>query len=150
VGALQDVTESKVVEEALRASERNARLIVDHIPGCVGILDPAGKIEAVNRQLLEFYGKTLEYLQERAHEVVHPEDVARIGATVLQCIKLGDPFEVEFRALRFDGVYRWVENRGTPFRDAEGRIVRWYALLVDVDERKRAEEAVRQSEQNLR
>src|SRR5262249_61345784 len=58
-------------------------------------------------------------------------------------------FEFEVRCRRFDGVYRWFQSRGFPLRDANGRIVRWYNLLIDIDERKRAEEALRQSQARL-
>src|SRR5262249_27492096 len=148
VAFVLDLTERKRAEQALRDSERDARLIVDSIPGLVGILDPSGKIEAVNRRILEYSGKTLEELKERAP--VHPEDIPRILEVVTPSIASGDPFEVEFRGRRFDGVYRWLQNRGSPLRDANGRILRWYNLLIDIDERKRAEEALRASEQDLR
>src|SRR5262245_14733683 len=148
VAFVLDLTERKQAEQALRESEREARLIVDSIPGLVGILDPSGKIEAVNRRILEYYGKTLEELKERAP--VHPEDIPRILGVVTPSIASGEPFEVEFRARRFDGVYRWLQNRGSPLRDANDRIVRWYNLLIDIDERKRAEEALRESEERFR
>jgi PAS domain S-box-containing protein len=145
-----DLTERKRAEEALRESERNARLIVDGIPGLVGILDPNGDIEAVNRQILEYYGKTLEELKKHWQHLVHPEDLPRVIEVLTRSIASGEPFEVEFRARRFDGVYRWLQNRGDPLRDANGRILRWYNLLIDIDERKHAEEALRESERGLR
>jgi len=145
-----DITERKRAEEALRESERNARLIVDSIPGLVGMMTPTGEIEAVNRQILEYYGKTLEELKRCWATCVHPEDLPRVSEVLGQSIASGEPIDVEFRALRFDGVYRWLQNRGDALRDAQGRIVRWYNLVIDVDERKRAEEALRQSEQRLR
>jgi PAS domain S-box-containing protein len=58
-------------------------------------------------------------------------------------IESGEPFEFEVRARRHDGVYRWFSVRGFPLRDARGRIVRWYNLLIDIDERKRAEDTAR-------
>src|SRR6185503_9524873 len=58
----------------------------------------------------------------------------------------GDPFEVELRARRFDGVYRWFQSRNLPLRDTNGRVVRWYNLLIDIDERNRAEQELRHSE----
>ena len=57
----------------------------------------------------------------------------------------GEPFEFEVRARRFDGVYRWFQSRGLPLRDSSGHIVRWYVLLIDIDDRKRAEEALRRA-----
>jgi PAS domain S-box-containing protein len=150
VAFVLDLSERKRAEEALRESERNTRLIVDSIPGLVGILNSNGEIEAVNRQILEYYGRTLEELKKHWPDLVHPLDLSRVIEVLTQSIASGEPFEVEFRARRFDGVYRWLQNRGFPLRDANDRIVRWYNLLIDIDERKRAEEALRESEQNLR
>jgi len=61
----------------------------------------------------------------------------------------GQPFDLEHRLRRADGVYRWVHGRIVPSRDASGRIARWYSLVVDIDERKHAEEKLRRSEWNL-
>jgi len=149
-GTGTDVTEIVRAQEALLESERNTRLIVDSIPGLVGILDANGDIEAVNRQILQYYGKTLEELRKHWPDLVHPPDLPRVIEVLTQSIASGEPFEVEFRARRFDGVYRWLQNRGFPLRDANNRVVRWYNLLIDIDERKRAEEALRESEQSLR
>jgi PAS domain S-box-containing protein len=63
---------------------------------------------------------------------------------------MGEPLDVEHRVLRADGAYRWLHARGLPLRDTGGRIVRWYTLLTDIDERKHAEEALATSEQNLK
>jgi hypothetical protein len=65
-------------------------------------------------------------------------------------IETGHPYEVEHRILGADGVYRWFHVRGLPLRDAEGRIVRWYNLVTDIEDRRRAEERVLTSEQSLR
>jgi PAS domain-containing protein len=80
----------------------------------------------------------------------HPEDLPRVVEVFTRSIVSGDPFEFEVRARRFDGVYRWFQSRGFPLRDTNGHIVRWYNLLIDIDERKRAEEALAASERNLK
>jgi PAS domain S-box-containing protein len=145
-----DITERKRAEEALRESERSLRLVIDGIPGLVGILAPNGDIESVNRRILEYYGTTLEELKKRWQDFVHPEDLPRIVEGLAQAFVSGEAFDVEFRPRRFDGVYRWFQARTVPFRDANGRIVRWYNLLTDIDELKRTEEALRESERSLR
>ena len=145
-----DITERKRAEEALRESERSLRLAIDGIPGLVGILAPTGEIEAVNRRILEYYGTTMEELKKHWQDFVHPEDLPRIIEGLVQAFASGQAFDVEFRPRRFDGVYRWFQARTVPFRDASGRIIRWYNLLTDIDELKRAEEALRDSERSLR
>ena len=148
---LTDVDERKRAEDALRESERESRLIVDSIPGLVAVFTPGGELEFVNRQILEYFGRTLEELKRWvADDTTHPEDNPRIVGLFTRAVAAGQPFEWESRARRSDGVYRWLQSRGFPLRDADGRIVRWYNLLIDIDERKRAEEALAASERNLK
>jgi PAS domain S-box-containing protein len=137
---LTDIDERKRVEDALRESERQSSLIVDTIPGFVVTFTPAGEIEFVNRRILEYFGKPLEDLKRwETGDTTHPEDLPRVVDRFTHSIASGDPFSFEVRARRYDGVYRWFQSRGFPLRDSHGRIVRWYNLLIDIDERKRAE-----------
>jgi PAS domain S-box-containing protein len=148
---LSDIDDRKRAEDALRESERESRLIVDSIPGLVATFTPAGEVEFVNRQVLDYYGRTLDDLRRWATtDATHPEDLPRAVEIFTSAIASGDPFAFEVRTRRFDGVYRWFQSRGFPLRDANGHIVRWYNLLIDIDERKRAEEALAASEQNLK
>ena len=148
---LTDIDERKRAEDALRESERESRLIVDSIPGLVAILSSTGEVEFVNRQVLEYYGKTLEDLKHwETSDATYAEDLPRAVELVTHSITSGEPFTFEVRTRRFDGAYRWFQSRGFPLRDANGHIVRWYNLLIDIDERKRAEEALVASERNLR
>src|SRR5579864_2240832 len=143
----KEVAERKRAEEALAASERNLRLIVDSIPGLVSLLTPAGEVELVNPQLVEYTGRTLEELRLwGTSDTVHAEDLPRVVQVFARSISSGNPYDFEARLRRFDGVYRWFQVRGLPVRDANGCIVRWCSLLTDIDERKRAEDALKRSE----
>ena len=147
---LVDIEERKRAEENLRESEQDSRLIVDSIPGMVSVISPDGELELVNRQILEYGGGTQDDQKHWAtNGMVHPEDVPRVIEVFKQAIASGVPFDFELRGRRSDGVYRWFQSRGSPLRDADDHIVRWYNLLIDIDERMRAEDALRASEGNL-
>ena len=148
---LIDIDERRRAEDALRESESGSRLIVDSIPGMIAVLSARGEIELVNRQILEFYGLPPdEYRRWEAGHMNHPEDHPRVVEAFTRAIASGERFEIETRARRADGAYRWLQSRGAPLRDAQGRVVRWYNLIVDIDDRKRAEEALAASERNLK
>ncbi len=120
-----------------------SRLIVDSIPGLVALLAPTGLVEVVNRQLLEYFGQTLEELRQwGSNGTVHPEDLPHVIDVFTQSLASGTPYDIVQRLRRADGVYRWIQNRGFPLRDSDGHIVRWCVLLTDIDELKRAEEAL--------
>lgn len=138
-------------DEVLRESEREWRLTVDTIPGLVALLSATGYVEVVNRQLLEYFGQTLEELRHwGTNDTVHPEDLPHVIEAFTRSIESGAPYSISQRFRRSDGVYRWFDNSGFPLRDAEGRIVRWCVLLTDIDERKRAEDALKRSEHELK
>jgi PAS domain S-box-containing protein len=126
-------------EAAIRASEKSLRLIVDRIPGLVATMTAAGNVEHVNQRILDYTGRTLEELQDW-RPLLHPDDLAMVMSRWSRSVETGQPYEVEHRILRADGVYRWFQVHGLPMLDSEGRVVRWYHLLTDIDERKRAED----------
>ena len=150
VGAATDVTEHREAErnlaaanEALRDSEHNARLLVDSIPGMVALLAADGDLQFVNRQILEYTGRTLEELKRWGiGDVVHPEDLPHVIRVFTESIAALTPYEIAERVRRSDGVYRWFQNKGFPLHDSKGRAVGWCVLLTDIDERKRAEDAL--------
>ncbi len=144
-GTNTDIEARKVAEEALREGELHFRLILDNIPGLVSTRAATGAPEFVNQKMLEFFGQSLEQLPDWS-SLIHPDDRERVVALWRRSVETGQPYDVEHRARRADGVYRWIHARGQPLRDPEGRIVRWCNMLTDVDDRKRAEEALRESE----
>ncbi len=138
---LTDIDDRKRAEDTLRSNEQSLRLIVDSIPGFVAISNAAGEVELYNHQVLEYFGKTTEELKNWATaDVLHPDDLARMIDAWRYSIDTGEPLDLDHRSRGADGVYRWFHIRGRAQRDAEGRIVRWYHLVTDIDERKRAED----------
>src|SRR5258706_1426569 len=138
---LTDIDDRKRAEDTLRSNEQSLRLIVDSIPGFVAISNAAGEVELYNHQVLEYFGKTTEELKNWATaDVLHPDDLARMIDAWRYSIDTGEPLDLDHRSRGADGVYRWFHIRGRAQRDAEGSIVRWYHLVTDIDERKRAED----------
>src|SRR5258708_26005474 len=134
-GLLSDIDDQRAAEESFRRSEKELRLIFETIPAMVYTLDPEGDLELVNERLLAFLGTQSLASNEWSH-FVHPDDRPRVLALWKSTIEAGDSYDVEHRLRRSDAAYRWFNSRGTPMRDAEGRVVRWYALLTDIDDRK--------------
>jgi hypothetical protein len=146
---LVDIDDHRRAAEALRASERDVRLIVDSIPAFILTLTPGGEVEHVNQRIIDFFGLPSEALRDWSR-VTHPDDIGRVGAIIANALETGAPFEFESRGRRADGVYHWMHGRGMPLRDADGRILRWYSVFTDVDDRRRMDEALRTSEHQLR
>ena len=140
VAFVVDLTERKRAELALRESEREARLIVETIPGMVASLTPAGEVEFVNKELIEYCGQGLDDMKQwGTNGTVHADDLPHVVDLFTRGITSGEPYDFDMRVRRFDGVYRWFQVRGFPLRDMGGQVVRWYSLLSDIDDRKRAE-----------
>jgi hypothetical protein len=151
VGAVRDVTERKKIEEAMRTSELRMRLIVETIPGLVHTMTADGELEYLNQQVLDYFGRTREEMKSWAtNDILHPDERALVGKHWLRSVETGEPFDHEHRVRRADGTFRWFHSRGYPLRDKDGRIIRWYNLLTDIDDRKRAEEALLARERELR
>jgi PAS domain S-box-containing protein len=137
------------VDDDLHESERNLRVVLNSIPAFVHTITPAGELEFVNQTMLDFFGKSMDELKDWT-AVVHPGDISIVGGQLSNAFESGNPFEVEARLLRADGVYRWFLERGLPLRHTDGRIVRWCHHLTEIDDKKRAEEALQTRERNLR
>jgi formate hydrogenlyase transcriptional activator len=150
-GTNLDIEDRKRREEALQAKELSWRQIVDNIPGLVATMGAMGEVEFLNRQTLEYFGKSHEDLKNWAlTDAVHPDDLPRIIQARIKSIEEGTVYDVEHRCRRADGVYRWFQVRGLPVRNAEGTISAWYLLLTDIDELKRAEATLRAKELSWR
>jgi len=147
---LTDIDDRKRAEQKLLQSEADFRTITNNIPGFVHTMSPAGEVEFLNRQILEYFGKTSEELKDWTRgDVCHPDDLPRVVETLRRSIEAGRICDIEVRCRRADGAYRWFQSRGRPVRNAEGQITAWYFLLTDIDDRKKAEQALQSNERNL-
>jgi PAS domain S-box-containing protein len=149
-GTGSDVTAIMRSQEALRESERRSRSVIDGIAGLVAITAPNGELETANRQVFEYFGRSLEWLKNwQRNDAMHPEDLPRVLEFFKRAMASGIAFNHEVRLRRFDGEYRWFDNRGVPIRDDSGRITRWYVLLTDIEDRTRALAQLEQMQSNF-
>jgi PAS domain S-box-containing protein len=165
VGTVMDVTEQwkartelekafQEIEqrtEAARRSESELRDVVDTVPAHVWSTSPEGHVNFVNDRWLQFTGLTLDQACGWKWEaVLHPDDRTRVVADWHTALKNGRAMESEARVRRADGEYCWWFFRNVPLRDETGKLVRWYGTAVDIEDRKRAEQALRKSEERWR
>jgi PAS domain S-box-containing protein len=149
-GTNVDIEDRRRSEEALRESEQRFRLIVDGIAGLVAIMSPTGEVEDVNRQVLTYFGKAVEQLKGwPSSNAVHPDDLPAVVSAWTRSVETASAYDIDHRLLRADGEYRWFHARGLPLCDAEGRVLRWYVLLTDINDQKQAEEALTRARAEL-
>jgi len=151
VGTVIDVTERKRAEEELRASERKYRDLVDTTPAFVHTALPNGDVDFYNRGWLEYVGLPLTDLLGWGWTcMIHPEDVETLVPKWRAALEAREPFVDESRVRRADGEYRWFLHRQEPLRNEAGEIVKWYGSSIEIEERKVAEEKIREQETELR
>ena len=137
--------ENATLYSDLQREGQNFRLIVDTVPGFLCTMTARGEVEFVNQGILDYTGWTLKELTDW-RPLIHPDDLAMVMTRWIRSVETGQPYDIEHRIRGADGVYRWFHVRGLPLRDTEGRIVRWYNLITDIDERKKTHEKLRRSE----
>jgi len=140
----------KYSNDALSTNEQDMTRILDMFPGFVWTARPDGEIECSNQSVLDYTGMTLAELKNNWRSVVNPDDIAVRERALDLMARSGEPVERELRVRRFDGVYRWFHSRMRALRDEHGQVLRWYCISWDIEEHKRAEEALRESEHRLR
>lgn len=145
VGIVQDITQHKVAEEALQRSEAQLRAMADSIPQLAWMAEADGGIFWYNRRWFEYTGTTLEQMQGWGWQTVHdPEILPQVIERWQQSLRTGEPFDMEFPLRGADGAFRWFLTRVNPVEDGQGRVVRWFGTNTDVDQVKRAEDALRE------
>jgi PAS domain S-box-containing protein len=146
-GVNTDIEDRKRVDEALRTNERDLNHIINTIPVLAWCNLPDGSNEFLNKPWHDYTGLPPEQAHGWGWQVaIHPDDLPKLLHKWFELLSAGEPGEIEARLRRFDGVYRWFLFRVNPLRDGSGSIVKWYGTNTDIDDRKRAEEALKRSE----
>jgi PAS domain S-box-containing protein len=149
--AIIDITSRKLIEKALRESEEHYRSFVELNPQIPWTSDAQGRILTAGPRWEIVTGWTQEEALDQGWvKALHPADVIRTLRRWAECLRTGEPVDVEFRIGRGNGVWRWMRSRAAPRRNAMGTIDRWYGTVEDIDDQKRAERALRESEALLR
>jgi PAS domain S-box-containing protein len=149
-GTSTDIEDRRLAEEKIRQAEGQLRAAIDTIPAIVWTTLADGANDFHNQRLLACTGLSPEQAQGMGWTAMfHPNDVARHLETWKNAVEAGASFECESRMRQFDGEYRWFLARAEPLRDERGDIVKWYGTNFDIDDRKRAEQALRRSEAYL-
>ena len=151
-GTDTDIDDLKRAEAKLRQDEKELRRMTDAIPQSIIVLNPDGKAIYANRVALEYSGLSLDEVlaDDFRARVFHPDDVQRLREEREKSLSSAVPFENEQRALGKDGNYRWFLIRYNPLLDESGKVIRWYATGTDIDDRKRAEDRLRNETAALR
>jgi len=136
--------------EDLKRAEDRVRLIINTMPMMAWTLRPDGVVDFVNQRSLDYAGLSLAEQIENPTRAIHPEDLPRVMKKWLADMAAGESSEDEMRMRRADGQYRWFLVRTAPLRDEQGNLVKWYGVCIDIEDRKRAEEALRSTESEQR
>jgi PAS domain S-box-containing protein len=157
VGTHIDVTEQHLAKEALqkafdeiKKSEDRLRLVIDTIPALVWRAGPEGSPDFLNQPALDYTGLSSDQAETGWPRAFHPDDKKGMLQKWSAIRQSGMPGELVARLRRHDGEYRWFLFRAEPLRDEAGNIVKWYGSSTDIEDRKRTEEALRESEQRFR
>jgi PAS domain S-box-containing protein len=149
-GTVQDISERKQMEEALRASERLYRAIGESIDYGVWVCAPDGKNIYASESFLKLVGITREECSDFGWgDVLHPEDAERTIAAWKECVSTGGTWDIEHRFRGVDGQWRPILARGVAVKDEAGKIVCWAGINLDISARKEIEEELRKSRDEL-
>jgi PAS domain S-box-containing protein len=147
MAVIQDITRRKHAEDALRKSEQIYRAIGESINYGIWICSPDGRNTYASESFLELVGLTQQQCSDFGWgTVLHPEDAERTIAAWKECVRTGGTWDMELRFRAVDGQYHDILARGVPVKNSSGEIFCWAGIALDITQRKRAQEALRQSE----
>jgi PAS domain S-box-containing protein len=147
---LRDISDRKRALKELEDSEESLRLTLENIPGLVYTQSPRGDIQYANCRVTDFFGLTVEQLGAGGWaDTLHPDEKELVLSGTAHNFASGHAYTMEFRRRRFDGVFRWFQTLVQPLRNRDGELIRWYGLLIDIEDRRNAEESLRRTQEKL-
>ena len=145
-----EIAERRLAEGAVKQAEDRIRLVIDTIPTMAWSLRSDGVLDFLNQRWLEYTGLSLKEAIEEPTCTVHPKDLPRVMEKWLVVKASNEAYEDEMRLRRADGKYRWFLIRIAPLLDKQGNLLKRYGVAIDIEDRKQAELALRESEERLR
>ncbi|MGV3587573.1 MAG: CHASE domain-containing protein [Adhaeribacter sp.] len=143
---IRDVTEERQAQSAILESEARFRNMADNAPVMIWLNNEEGLVTYLNRRWFEFTGKPNEAsLDEGWVDPVHPDDVEKVRLVYEQALQDHTSFEVDYRLKRKDGVYRWMVTNAAPRFDAAGKFMGYIGSVIDITERKEAEQKIKEN-----
>ncbi|GHO77898.1 hypothetical protein KSD_56690 [Ktedonobacter sp. SOSP1-85] len=151
LGTCTDTEDQKRAEQQLKESRENWRVLAETVPHLVWAVRSDGRLEYANQRAYNYLGASPEsMLGEEWQQFLHREDYERVEAVRRHALETGEPYEIEYRLKENQtGAYRWFLDRALPVRDETGQVVKWLGTSTDIEERKRTEEALRESQERV-
>ena len=150
-GFIRDISERKLAEGKLRASERTLRELTETIPQMLWSAESSGAIDYCNRRVLDYSGLAAEQIHGDGWlKSVHRDDLEKMTQAWAAAVSTGEPFQYEFRCRRaIDNSYRWCITSALPLRDQSGQVIKWFGSVVDLHDWKEAQTALQTTQAEL-
>ncbi|GHO70398.1 hypothetical protein KSC_092900 [Ktedonobacter sp. SOSP1-52] len=149
VDTCTDIEARKQTEQRLKESEEHWHALAETMPQIVWIGEPGGSKEYFNQRWFDYIHATFEHMRGAGWlQFLHPDDHERTLALGRHALVTGEPYEIENRFKEGKtGMYRWFLSRALPVRDETGQVVKWFGACTDIEDQKRTEEALCQSQE---
>ncbi|OQP58117.1 hypothetical protein A3860_07255 [Niastella vici] len=151
IGTVIDIDNRKQAEEAVAQSARRFRQLADSMPQIVWTATAGGYVDYYNKQWYLLIGEENQFGDESFLMHVHPDDKERCIESWHEVVRTGEPYEIEFRfRVKHANAYGWFLVRALPIKNDSGQIIKWFGTCTDIDDVKRIEQTLRESEERFR